>query len=149
MNSRIDTTLHIINVQNYMKKIIKELVHRGKVHDKSKLESPEVEIFDEYTPLLKNTTYGSDEYKELLQKIKPALDHHYSKNSHHPEFWKDGIRGMSLVDLIEMICDWKAASLRHHDGDVNKSIEINQKRFGYSDELKQIFYNTLLEIEDD
>ena len=50
---------------------------------------------------------------------------------------------MNLVDLIEMICDWKAASERHADGDIYKSIEINQKRFGYSDELKQILKNTI------
>ena len=45
-----------------------------------------------------------------------------------------------------MMADWKAASLRHSDGDIYKSIEINQKRFGYSDELKQIFINTVKEI---
>jgi hypothetical protein len=45
-----------------------------------------------------------------------------------------------------MLCDWRAAALRHADGDIWKSIEINQKRFGYSDELKEIFKNTLVEI---
>jgi hypothetical protein len=50
---------------------------------------------------------------------------------------------MSLIDLIEMICDWKAATLRHNDGDINKSIELNKDRFGYSDDLAQIFKNTV------
>ena len=50
---------------------------------------------------------------------------------------------IGLIDLIEMICDWKAASERHADGNVYKSIEINQERFGYSDELKNIFNNTV------
>ena len=50
---------------------------------------------------------------------------------------------MNLVDLIEMICDWTAATLRHDTGDIVKSIEINQKRFNYSDELKEIFLNTV------
>lgn len=54
---------------------------------------------------------------------------------------------MNLVDIIEMLCDWKAATLRHADGDIYKSIEINQKRFGYSDELKSIFINTIKCIE--
>ena len=75
--------------------------------------------------------------------MKPALDHHYAVNSHHPEFYADGIRGMSLLDITEMLCDWKAAALRHADGNILKSIEINQKRFGYSDELKQILFNTV------
>jgi hypothetical protein len=42
--------------------------------------------------------------------------------------------------------DWKAATLRHADGDILKSIEINQKRFGYSDDLKEIFKNTVKEM---
>jgi hypothetical protein len=45
-----------------------------------------------------------------------------------------------------MIVDWKAASERHADGDILRSIEINQSRFGYSDELKQILVNTVHEL---
>jgi hypothetical protein len=51
--------------------------------------------------------------------------------------------GMSLIDLLELICDWKASSMRHSDGDIKKSIEINQKRFNYDDTLKQILLNTV------
>ena len=54
-----------------------------------------------------------------------------------------GIGGMDLIDLCEMLMDWWAATKRHADGDIMKSIEINQKRFGYSEELKQIFINTI------
>jgi hypothetical protein len=49
---------------------------------------------------------------------------------------------MNLIDLLEMLCDWKSSTMRHADGDVFKSIEINQKRFGYSDELKMFLINT-------
>jgi hypothetical protein len=55
--------------------------------------------------------------------------------------------GMNLIDLIEMLCDWKAATLRHNTGDIYKSLDINQKRFGYSDELKHLFKNTIIWIE--
>lgn len=40
----------------------------------------------------------------------------------------------------------KAATLRHNNGDLRKSIEMNQRRFGYSDELKQILLNTAFEL---
>lgn len=53
------------------------------------------------------------------------------------------ISQMTLLDLTEMLCDWLAASERHDDGDIFKSIELNQKRFGYSDEMKAILLNTL------
>jgi hypothetical protein len=49
---------------------------------------------------------------------------------------------MHLIDLTEMMCDWLSASLRHNTGDIMKSIDINQSRFGYTDELADILRNT-------
>ena len=71
-----------------------------------------------------------------------ALQHHYANYRHHPEHFEKGINDMNLVDIVEMICDWKASSMRQHDGNLLKSIEANAKRFGYSGQLKQIFINT-------
>ena len=138
-----ETYKHKTTVSNFINTIVNDLLIRSANHDNSKLESPEVEIFTEYTPKLANSTYGSDEYKQFLKEMKPALEHHYANNSHHPEFYPEGIKAMSLVDLVEMLCDWKAATMRHNDGNIFKSIELNQKRFGYSDELKQILLNTV------
>ena len=45
---------------------------------------------------------------------------------------------MTLFDLLEMLCDWVAAVRRHDNGDINKSLEINQKRFNISPQLQQI-----------
>lgn len=44
--------------------------------------------------------------------------------------------------LVEMFFDWKAASERHADGDIFKSIEINKERFGLSEQLAEILKNT-------
>lgn len=329
-DSTRDTNAHRLRVRNLMFDVSDELVRRGFEHDESKLAAPEKPIFDKFTPRLRSSTYGSEEYKGFLREMQVALDHHYAVNSHHPEHgetgikwapiqgyeghyevstfgdvrsldrvvkrsgsrgdlkvqgrmmksqvtpkgylrirlqrdgWggnymvhrlvaeafienpeakpevnhKDGnkqnnhvgnlewstssenqihaydtglrepatkyvvhcpeldlttfgtqkmeealrargyehasaagiwsamdrggkhfdltfegtllqgwrrsrIRGMTLMDLVEMICDWKAATERHDDGDIRKSIELNQGRFGYSDELKQIFLNTI------
>lgn len=176
-DSTEDTLKHIETVRGLIGLAVQELCRRAIYHDESKLKSPEKEVFDEMTPKLAACTYGSEEYRGYLAQMKPALDHHYSKNSHHPEHFgyqrcgkcdqvypldfKPGIcqqcdyplnviasniKGMSLLDLLEMLCDWKAATLRHNDGDILRSIEINQKRFGYSDELKQILLNTVGEL---
>jgi hypothetical protein len=147
-DSRPDTYRHIQTVRRLLGVVIRDLLRRQEQHDQSKLESPEVEVFDEFTSKLAGSTYGSDEYKQFLAAMKEGLEHHYAYNSHHPEHYPDGVRGMSLLDLTEMLCDWKAATLRHNDGDIRKSIEINQQRFGYSDELKQILLNTLDLLED-
>lgn len=146
MDSRIATYEHIQVVQGFMQKMIVQLLERAAVHDQSKLVDPEKAIFDEFTPKLKDTTYGSDEYKVYLEEMKVGIDHHYAANSHHPEHYENGIKGMTLLDLVEMICDWAAAVQRHSDGDIERSIDINQERFGYSDELKQILFNTLREV---
>ena len=143
-DSQKDTMEHIVKVRNYILKIGYELEIRALKHDHDKIDNlTEKELFDEYTPKLKECTYGSDEYKKFLAGLKEGLDIHYSNNRHHPEHFENGIKGMNLIDLVEMICDWKAASERHSDGDIYKSIEINQQRFGYSDELKTILKNTI------
>lgn len=142
-DSRIATMQHKLRVAQLITSTgCVELLKRANNHDNSKLSSPEVEIFDEYTPKLATSTYGSDDYKEFIVLMKPALDHHYTKNSHHPEHYKNGINDMNLFDLLEMFFDWKAASERHNDGNINKSIEINGKRFKMSNQLVTIFENT-------
>lgn len=142
-DSRRDTKDHIAKVGAYIAEAMEHLFTRTMNHDASKLVSPEKECFDEITPLLKNSTYGSEEYKATLRAMKPAIDHHQKNNRHHPEYFDNGINGMNLIDLVEMICDWKAASERHADGDIYRSLEINKERFGMSDQLAEILKNTV------
>lgn len=141
-DSTKDTLLHIKRVSELLSLAAIELLTRGQEHDQTKLGSPEKELFDEYTPKLKDSTYGSDEYKANLKELEPALKHHYLNNSHHPEHYENGINGMDLFDLVEMFFDWKAAGERHADGNMEKSIEINKDRFKMSDQLVDIFRNT-------
>lgn len=141
-DSKQDTLLHIKRVAQLLTEASVELIKRSNVHDNSKLESPEKEYFDEFTPKLAACTYGSDEYKSFLSSLKIGLDHHYANNSHHPEHYENGINGFNLFDLIEMFFDWKAATERHNDGDIRKSIEINKDRFHIDTQICEIFKNT-------
>ena len=141
-DSTADTLDHMRKVQRNLNGFLLELLVRSEIHDNSKLESPEKEIFDQVTPKLRGLTYGSDEYKAAIAELGEALTHHYANNSHHPEHYPNGVNGMSLLDVVEMFCDWKAASERHADGDFAKSLEISRKRFGISDQLAEIFENT-------
>ena len=145
---QVETIKHIEKVRKYLKIFTDKIINRGIEHDKVKLESPEVEIFAEYTPKLSDTTYGSEEYNTYLKEMKVALDHHYANCRHHPEHFANGINEMTLVDLIEMLADWKAASERQNNGNILKSIELNAQRFGYDDQLKQILLNTIRIFED-
>ncbi len=145
-DSTKDTLAHIKEVEVGLSIMAVELDRRADLHDLSKLQPPEKEAFDRATPELKGLTYGSLEYHEATDRLGAALTHHYSVNSHHPQYYPDGIDGMSLLDLIEMFCDWRAATKRHADGDLSMSIEINRERFGMSDQLYQIFKNTQKEM---
>jgi len=146
-DSRKDTLAHKKQVEEYLGVIFHEISRRIQEHDASKLEEPEKSTFDKVTSQLKGSTYGSDEYKGFLADMKPALDHHYAHNRHHPEHFSKGVHSMTLVDIVEMFCDWAAATRRHEDGDIGKSIEINKKRFNFDEDLACIFVNTAQEYD--
>lgn len=147
MDSTQETEAHIHRVNELLEGPIDSLIERGHVHDDSKLNSPEKECFDEVTGALKELTYGSDEYRAQLTKLKPALDHHYAANSHHPEHYENGVDGMSLLDLLEMLCDWKAAGERHTNGSIQRSLELNKERFKIGEQLQNVLTNTAKELK--
>lgn len=175
-DSTFDTQAHIIQVRHLILYVMLNLSNRMEVHDRSKLESPEKETFDKFTPLLRDLTYGSPEYKQALANMGPALEHHYAENSHHPEHFgyaecnicfrryprayegrcetcsngsftlRPDVSAMTLLDVLEMLCDWKAAGMRHANGNFAKSLEINRERFELSPQLNQILWNTAKEL---
>lgn len=145
-DSTRDTQDHIAKVEGYLSLIADLLRIRAHVHDASKLYDPEKAIFDEVTPKLSALEYGSAEYMDALKQMKPALDHHYRANSHHPEHYPDGVNDMSLLDIIEMLCDWRAASERHKTGSMEASLKINAKRFGIDRQLAVILANTAKDL---
>jgi len=140
---RSKTMMHIAVVTLLLDAFMQALDDRKVQHDVSKLSSPEAEMFAVYGPKLKGMTYGSEEYKQCLAEMREtALEHHYQHNRHHPEHFTNGIAGMNLVDLVEMVLDWKASSMRHADGDFRFSVAYNAKRFGIPEELASIIANT-------
>lgn len=145
-DSADETKQHITTVGKYTDQVRFNLKLRGETHDNSKLHHPEKTGFDEYTPKLKHCTYGSDEYKQFLKELTVVLSHHYENNSHHPEHYEDGIRDMSLMDLIEMLCDWKAAGERHQNSTIRRSLDINKERFNIPDTIQRILENTAREL---
>lgn len=190
-DSTKETQKHISRVRVHLNTIRDNMESRWQKHDASKLESPEKEAFDSLGPpeVMAKLEYGSEEYKANLRKIKPAIQHHYAVNDHHPEhfkLWKCplckkvfrdsdfendkrdphfcqscvpngtmyeavvepyvGVDGMSLMGLLEMLADWKAAGERHTTGNLRDSLAKNKDRFGISDQLLMILENTAKEL---
>jgi len=192
-DSRQDTIEHILRVRELLYIAQNKLEARGFAHDQSKLKEPEKSVFDACTGKLKAMAYGSGEYKAALAELKPALDHHYAANSHHPEhfhLWRCplcglvfkesdvppsevfssqprfcpkccpngsmfeatmtphiSVDGMTLLDVLEMLLDWKAATERMKGGgDIRRSLQINTERFNLSPQLVSILANTIEEM---
>jgi hypothetical protein len=146
ISENFKTMWHKVQVFRFMWRTMMKLFKRAIVHDLSKFGPEEAPYFAKAKGL--NTLeYGSPEYKKMLKEtLKPALDHHYANNSHHPEYHEKGFHDMSLLDQLEMLCDWKAATLRTKDGDIKKSLEFNQGRFGYNEDTKKKFIEFLKDI---
>ena len=141
-DSTLDTMRHSRRVDELLLEVIIGLQGRLNRHDLSKMAPPEKAVFDRVTPLLKSSTYGSEAYKASLVDMGQGLAHHYGANRHHPEHHDAGIGGMTLVDIIEMLADWKAATERHDDGSLARSLAIQRDRFGIEPQLMDILTNT-------
>lgn len=147
-DSHNDILIHQERVSQLLREVLDNLVCRSMHHDDSKLGPAEKPFFDECTPALKGLEYGSKEYQAQLAKLKPALNHHYLLNPHHPEFHPGRMKEMSLLDLLEMLADWKAAAERHlrEDHNLAHSLGINRARFHIPDQIYLQLITTALEL---
>lgn len=143
-DSTPDTKAHIENIKNVAKPILEDLRIAIATHDASKLKEPEKSCYDKYIPILRTEKYGTPKYLEIRKKmLKDGLSHHYKENRHHPEHFEHGIEDMHLVDLLTLYIDWYAASLRS-DTSFEEGFDKNCERYGISDKLKKIIWNTHL-----
>jgi len=141
-DSAFDNKIHIGEVRKNILSIVQKLSERAIWHDRTKFVEPEKSMYDTYVPKLKEHKYGSREYEQDLKEMSFALQHHFEHNRHHPEHFENGVTGMNLVDLTEMLADW-AASSKRSDTSLSEGMEINKKRFGISDQLFEILQNTV------
>lgn len=143
MTSAEKTLWHIKRVQDLLGEAATELLRRGVDHDSSKFDPEEAGPLAEMDALIAregNVPFGSPEYEERKKLLGPMLDHHYAKNTHHPEHYTNGVDGMDLFDLLEMFIDWKAASERGEASSMGLSAAV--KKYGITDQLASIMQNT-------
>lgn len=127
--------------------IVPSLNERAIAHDSSKLESPEKECVDKYTPLLKAVKEGTPEYEEIKKRMNAeGYEHHYAVNRHHPEHFKNGINDMNIIDLVELTVDWIADS-KDSDESFSEELDSHAKKFSVPPMLKDIIANTYRDMK--
>jgi hypothetical protein len=141
-DSRADSLAHIHDVRDNIGVFIAEMLRRGRDHDASKFSDAEKPLLDEVLPLLDGVAYGSPAWEDVVNRAAPALEHHFRHNTHHPEHYgNEGVAGMDLFDVVEMLCDWMAAARRNPADGVK--VAYNVQKFGIEPQLASIIANTL------
>lgn len=133
---------HKMLVKKRVDTLCRLLEERAQTHDDSKLARGEFEwwvAMDEEP----RYPYGSEEYKQKIKRWSWLLGEHYTKNSHHPEFYLNDLSEMDLLDLIEMLCDWISYNEAIDKIDAYSSIERQLKRFKFPKYLSKILENTI------
>ncbi len=140
-DSRPDTLAHIQRVHDLLLEASQNLTRRGLVHDASKLQEPEKSAFDRLKALsLSGMAYGSDEYRACLRAEKPAIQHHYKANSHHPEFYSPvettatGIMLRGAADEMESTAH--AAKGSAGQGEINALFDFAKFNRATADQLE-------------
>jgi hypothetical protein len=140
-DSRPDTVAHIERVQTLIQTAINNLSRRAVNHDLSKLEEPEKSAFDRLKALsLSGMAYGSEEYRSCLRAEKPAIDHHYKANSHHPEFYPkqdSGILGAMLRSTADAQEEQARAAINGPDREAATALlDVSKRIRNSADELE-------------
>lgn len=135
---------HKKSVKEKLNFLSEELADRAEHHDDSKLKKPEIGWLIEMDkePIFK---YGTPEYFEKKKKWQKFFDHHYALNRHHPEHFIQGVQGMTLIDLCEYCCDIISYFAEMHPKQAIQTVEQQQSRFGFDEQLTQVLKNTLID----
>lgn len=121
-----------------------ELAKRCSMHDHSKLEMDEVEMFIQM-PIEEH--HDKKPNGRLTEEQRALIEMHWKRNRHHPEFFSD-YHKMSEIDILEMVCDWYARSLQFETDFMQFVHDIPQDRFEFDDEFFARVYQYCLILND-
>ena len=149
MSESVKTLLTILRhrelVSENLGKIGEELQSRAARHDRSKLQADEFDGFVRINKVARDHEYGSEAYIEGLASEggeSGCINLHYARNSHHPEHHKND-RDMGWVDIVEMVCDWSAASITYGNQSLRESVQIQHERFDFSEGQWWLIYSVI------
>lgn len=139
-----DYIQHIQWLMEGMASVQHELMRRMLTHDRTKIGEDELDAYAEIVPGFKDYEYGTPEHKAHGNRLGPAWKHHTENNRHHTEHFENGLNDMNLLDLIEMVCDWRAASMRSGNFDYGQSLRVFKERVNPDEQVMDIIRNTCI-----
>lgn len=122
---------HRGQVAYLLRELARQFEARADLHDLSKFKLDEFSEFVDINRIAREHAFGSKEYNDSLSGNK-AIALHFSRNRHHPEYHEGGVNQMNLVDFIEMVCDWIAASRTYGTTKWEDVITEQKRRFDLS-----------------
>lgn len=137
MQYLLETKKHIEQVQQCLKDICSKLQLRSYDHDMSRYRRPGSLKFREVYSELKETEGNDEIHLSILEKLRILREKYFKTCRYCPESHDNNVSEMNLVDLLELLSDWKADS-----SDLKKTIIENQKKYKYTDELMNVLLNT-------
>lgn len=141
----IETFRHKARVAELLSDVSGEIRQRAIVHDNSKVEGDALTGFGDANIDIRTVKYGGAMYEKAEDELHALKQAHYKQSRHHPEFYTAGIGDMGLLDLIEMLADWKAANERVLDnGKFVDSMEYNRDKFCIPASLMTVLFQTAL-----
>jgi len=141
-----DLMMHISEVRRNLALIQSNLEGRGIVHDLSKLTEIEFDAFVSTRPEFEKANFGTPEYQECVDAIRPAIDHHHFNNRHHTQFFTNGFADMNLLDILEMLADWQAASRRSPNLTFKDSLPRAFKQYSIPENMQKHILSTLTDL---
>lgn len=141
-NALIPVIMHIRAVQELLAVMAVDLQARALTHDQSKYTKEELPLAYAKSRL-DSLEYGGEEFRAAIEELKPAVQHHYAHNSHHPEHYPHGWAGMTLLDMLEMMCDLRASLPNADYFDV---LDAHAEKHGIPKDVVLLMKNTAMDI---
>src|SRR5262249_44049812 len=125
-----------------------ELEARARVHDLSKYSDRERLGYIWLTWMYEQQGKRFEVPNGVADLVEQSLRTHRERNAHHPEAHRSPDT-MSVLDLVEMVCDWTAIA-QENEGDGGSArvwAERNISRWGFSRSTRTFIFLTIDELD--
>jgi len=137
---------HRAHVRARLEQVIARLRERATLHDLTKLQPTEFDVFCETHEEFTKARFGTPEYRAVEEKGRKAVQHHYRHNRHHVKHHRNGWKDMNLIDLLELLADWKAASRRNPNEWFEDGFVKAMNRAEFPEPIRILLTNTVRDL---